>query len=643
MPMQPVSALSGRAKRGEKPDTAPQYLVDQKAEYADDQGPGTADRPFQTISAGVARLKPGDTLSIKAGVYREAVDVTVSGTKDAPITIQAAEGEHVVVTGADLVKGWKRFDNPDNKPVWRISPFKPWTTFSYNPYKGHGRGEGPQLVFDNRLMDEAPSLDDLGVASFYVDRSGDGAIYFWAPPGRSSEFVTAEGAEWWDSPVNAASEDPNEHQVELSTRTYCLRANGVSRLHVKGLHLRYTTGLAQRGALQLTGEHNSDTEFGEGCVVENCVIEFSHGRGFTVSGRAMTVRNVMSRYNGASGAGGRLTNSLWENVCLIANTTRDHDHGWEAGGVKFMRANGLTVRNCQFIDNNGPGLWFDWDNSEITIERCFCCGNSSAGIKMEVSPGFGSGDDNAKRQVLPEYNANDHRGTRATDTREPRPTIIRNNICVNTRYDGTWGSGIELQLSSGTLVYNNTCVGNEAYGIFVRYHPFDVRGHRNVDNAIVNNIVANNGSSQIYVSPPPADKPAYVRDITVDYNLYFDSRTWDIERRHEPFPCSGVAQRYAQWGKTQSTSWAAREWFLMYGYDEHAVQSDPRFTSISARDFRVLADSLAIGAGKRLKEVTEDFLGRSRPGNRPPTIGAIEFFGDDLPRIPSHPGAQPWS
>ncbi len=94
-----------------------QYFVDTKAATANDSGPGAKEQPFKTISAGAEKLRSGDTLTIKAGVYREQVTVKASGTADAPITIQAAPNEHVVITGADLLKGWKQFPNKENRPI----------------------------------------------------------------------------------------------------------------------------------------------------------------------------------------------------------------------------------------------------------------------------------------------------------------------------------------------------------------------------------------------------------------------------------------------------------------------------------------------------------------------------------------------
>ena len=61
-----VGMLAARA-------TAADYYVAQKMLLADDRNAGTLEKPFKTISAALPVLKPGDTLWIRDGVYRETV------------------------------------------------------------------------------------------------------------------------------------------------------------------------------------------------------------------------------------------------------------------------------------------------------------------------------------------------------------------------------------------------------------------------------------------------------------------------------------------------------------------------------------------------------------------------------------------
>jgi len=96
--------------------------VDQRhSAAADANGAGTADKPFKTIAAAAKTVKAGDTVVIRAGVYREAVTVAADGSAEALITFRSADGERVVVTGADEITRWEKvagFDGNVFRAPW---------------------------------------------------------------------------------------------------------------------------------------------------------------------------------------------------------------------------------------------------------------------------------------------------------------------------------------------------------------------------------------------------------------------------------------------------------------------------------------------------------------------------------------------
>ena len=89
----PPAALAGPA-RGD-------VFVD--ARRGDDgRGTGAADRPFRTLAAAAAHMRPGDRCTLRAGVYRETI---APGDGQ---TFRAAPGEEAVVSGCDPIGGWTR-------------------------------------------------------------------------------------------------------------------------------------------------------------------------------------------------------------------------------------------------------------------------------------------------------------------------------------------------------------------------------------------------------------------------------------------------------------------------------------------------------------------------------------------------------
>jgi hypothetical protein len=98
-----------------------------------DDADGSAGRPFRTINRAAELARPGDTVLVHEGEYREWVQPRrggLSGTRR--ITYQAAPGEHVVIKGSEPVTGWER--EPDGGTVWRASVpnalFGGWNPFA---------------------------------------------------------------------------------------------------------------------------------------------------------------------------------------------------------------------------------------------------------------------------------------------------------------------------------------------------------------------------------------------------------------------------------------------------------------------------------------------------------------------------------
>jgi len=70
----------------------------------DDAGPGTDARPWKTMTHAMRQLQPGDTLFVRAGIYRNQLTfVSTAGTASAPIRIRNYPGERPSIVGQDGV------------------------------------------------------------------------------------------------------------------------------------------------------------------------------------------------------------------------------------------------------------------------------------------------------------------------------------------------------------------------------------------------------------------------------------------------------------------------------------------------------------------------------------------------------------
>jgi parallel beta-helix repeat protein len=69
------------------------------ATNGNDSGSGSLSAPFRTITKAAGVVRPGDTVSVRGGVYNEIVKASVKGTAAARITIQSHPGEQAIIDG----------------------------------------------------------------------------------------------------------------------------------------------------------------------------------------------------------------------------------------------------------------------------------------------------------------------------------------------------------------------------------------------------------------------------------------------------------------------------------------------------------------------------------------------------------------
>ena len=139
--------------------------------FLNNSGDGTKEKPFGTISEAAAIAKPGDTVHVAPGLYREYVSPTNGGTEDAPITYVSDEPLGATISGAEQITTWKPYDG--NVWVCRVDnrifgDYNPYTTFCYGDwyFAGKNRHVGCVYINDRRLY-EAASVEEVIKAQVY--------------------------------------------------------------------------------------------------------------------------------------------------------------------------------------------------------------------------------------------------------------------------------------------------------------------------------------------------------------------------------------------------------------------------------------------------------------------------------------------
>ena len=282
-----------------------------------DADPGTQAAPLRTIQAAAKLAQAGDSNTVHAGVYRERVAPPRGGeSAQKRIIYQAATGEKVTITGAEVVKGWEKVQDD----TWKV--VLPNTFFGgFNPYGDTIHGDW----FNGR-----------GRAHH------TGAVYLngeWLTEAAKREAVLAPAAAspLWFGQVDAANTtlwaqfkgvDPNAQLVEINVRqtVFYPEKTGINYLTVRGFTLcQAATPWAPPTAEQigLIG-----TNWSKGWIIEDNVVSHSVCSGIALGKHGDEFDNTSA--NSAEG--------------YVKTIERAYKHGWtkESIGHHIVRNNMIS-------------------------------------------------------------------------------------------------------------------------------------------------------------------------------------------------------------------------------------------------------------------------------------------------------------
>jgi len=585
-PSEPLDLEAAPAPR----ELPAEFFVDGENPAASDDNPGTRDRPFQTLNRGVRELRPGDTLTVRGGTYREGLELKLLATAEHPITLQAAPGETVVIKGSEVVKGWVKEGN-----LWRREG---WT----QEFVTQHCTKGCRLV--------SPDVMEV----FQRDgRGGDAVVLFRV---RTPEELRP-GKCYWDEATGVLTIwpyetegpfDPNVGGVEVPVRGWGLSLQG-RFVRVRGFQFR------QFGMAAITN-WPSVSLAGKDCVLEDCQVTWADFVGISVSGFRQVVRRCEASYCGNSGLGGGVGEGiLIEDGIFTHNNFWRYSPGWHGGGAKLIPwFNRSVVRNSEFAYNYGPGLWLDGSCNDSVLEGNRCHDNEGPGIMVEISRG-----------CLVRNNCcyNNRNSLPGTDLMPVEGQGYAPTRCQANRVEGGGGGhGIFISSSPQTKVYHNLCYRNEQMGLLVewgRRTSLDVIDYAQGQSEEVamsthdvdlrNNLLVNNAVAQLSLRRNGVDEDTY--NNRSDSNLFFSS--------------SGAPLVVWGFGNVRFTQ--LDRWRAASGCDLHSLVGAPRFEFSPGLDFRLQPGSPGVDQGEWRPEVPTDARGLRRPLGSAVDIGPFETLG----------------
>jgi hypothetical protein len=169
---------------------------------------------------------------------------------------------------------------------------------------------------------------------------------------------------------------------------------------------------------------------GTGWVLQNITVDGADGTGIDVWGDNVKLYNCTAENCGRAGLSGTGASDVLVKDCITTgNNTKGNDPSDNAGAGKWNKCDNITVDGLQSYNNTGTGLWFDYNNTNITIENC----------KIYNNHGL----------------THDYEGVALSIELDTGPVLIQNN-----QFYGNTGADIGIRSSRNVTIQNNSLKGS---------------------------------------------------------------------------------------------------------------------------------------------------------------------------------------
>ena len=421
------------------PASARTFVVDNQHPRANDNAPGDAARPLQTINAAAQRAQAGDEIVVHAGVYRETIVPARGGEAGRPIVYRAAQPGSVVVRATEKWKPkWEKVAGQIDVyraplPVASLTRFNPFVLPTQTFDGTISRG---QVFYAGQPLPERVQGKPLVIGQVAWRTVDDGrAIALHSPGGGPAE-------------------------LEISTRAALFRPRerGLGYITLRGFVFEGGAG-ARVTKFWANGQNPQagivSTRSGHHWIIENNVIRYAKTVGLDCGSEAMhraidgvdappgvghhLVRGNLVSDNGQAGIyGSRQIGSRFENNVIARNNLLRFDN-FEEAGMKAHYFVRCVVEGNLFLDNEAEGLWIDNVWPETRVRHNAFIGNRTAGLFMEMGRG---------------------------------PCLIEKNVFGWTRAGflkrTPRGNGVYSHDASGYELRDNIMVNNADFGVFIR-------------------------------------------------------------------------------------------------------------------------------------------------------------------------------
>lgn len=377
-------------------------------------GNGSKESPFKSINDAAKLAVAGDEIIVAPGIYREYVNPIHPGREDARITYRSEVPLGAVITGAEIVTDWEKYDGTTY--VTRVDN----TVFGdYNPYIQEVEGDWyfannhmhtGNVYVNDRMFYETDTLEECLEGKVY-ERS-------WEPEYSVYKWFTTQDKEKNETVIfaNFQDLDPAKERVEITVRRNCFmpKEKYISYITLSGFNVnKAATTWAPPAAFQdgMIGAHWS-----KGWIIEDCDISGSKCCGISFGNYSQEnndnyffTRHVKSptqmerdavcraQYDGwtKETVGSHIvrrcnihhceqTGIVGRMGCVFSIIEDNHIHhinnmqqlgGAEIAGIKFHAAIDVIFRR-NHIHHCSMGIWTDWEAQGTRITHNFMHDNN---------------------------------------------------------------------------------------------------------------------------------------------------------------------------------------------------------------------------------------------------------------------------
>ncbi|MCC5931518.1 MAG: right-handed parallel beta-helix repeat-containing protein [Cyclobacteriaceae bacterium] len=380
-----------------------EYHVSKKG---DNNNPGTREKPLLSIQTAANHARPGDTIIVHKGIYREKI-IPPNGGESAlkPIVYQAAPGENVSIRGSEQIEEWVIHE--DN--VWMVELDNAFFG-NYNPYNinlsgswlSYGSKHHVGEVYLNGLaFHEKFSLEEVKrLPNSWFSIVDNNTTRIWA---------------------NFGWADPNKNLAEINVRECIIfpEKQGLKHIVIDGFEIRHAASnwappdQLQKGAI--------GTRFGYGWIIKNCRISDVKNVAISIGavkdyhwdreyyskpisdgqylpdidsfGHHLIINNSIVRCGqaGIVGTWG-CVGSVIENNYISKINFKNEFGGAETAAIKLHFPIDVIIRNnyCKGVaglQHRTKGIWLDWGVQNTRVTGNVITDYQSEGFKLEVGHG----------------------------------------------------------------------------------------------------------------------------------------------------------------------------------------------------------------------------------------------------------------